>query len=252
MQLENQGYAMHEFSGPLDGGEKTFEVYVKGDGAPVVLIQELPGIGKETLALADNLINAGFQVHLPHLFGPLGRRSMIGNTFRVFCMRREFSLFSRGKTSPIVNWLTALCRDIKNRTGASGVGAIGMCLTGNIAISLMADDAVLAAVSSQPSLPLQDQNALHMSPEDVAKISARLDTHGPMHAFRFERDTICKAEKFEALDKAFNTDRERIKLTTLPGPGHSVLTVHFVDEDGHPTREALNDVISYFREKLAA
>jgi hypothetical protein len=36
----------------------------------------------------------------------------------------------------------------------------------------------------------------------------------------------------------------------MPGKGHSVLTLDFVDEDGHPTREAFDDVLSYFERKL--
>jgi len=53
-------------------------------GAPVVLIQELPGIGVETLRLADELVAAGFPVVTPHLFGPIGRTQMLRNLVRVF------------------------------------------------------------------------------------------------------------------------------------------------------------------------
>ena len=238
------------FTAPMGDQDRSFDVYRRGEGAPVVLMQELPGIGQETLLLADKLVEAGFQVVMPHLFGPIGRTSSIGNMTRVFCMRREFSLFSKGETSPIVAWLAALCRLEKDRMGAKGVGVIGMCLTGNFAISLMADDAVLAGVASQPAMPFNSQTALHMSETDVAQISAKLDDVGPMHAYRFDGDALCTATKFDAIGSAFNADRERIKLTTLPGPGHSVFTRHFVDEEGHPTSEALKSVISYFKGQL--
>ena len=62
------------------------DVYHRGSGAPVVLIQELPGIGHETLALADRLVGAGFEVIMPHLFGPIGRISIGGNLLRVLCL----------------------------------------------------------------------------------------------------------------------------------------------------------------------
>ncbi|MBL4671632.1 MAG: hypothetical protein JKX81_05190 [Arenicella sp.] len=39
-------------------------------------------------------------------------------------------------------------------------------------------------------------------------------------------------------------------MTTLPGDGHAVLTLDFVDEEGHPTYEALQKVIAYFRGAL--
>jgi len=254
-------YTSFSFTGPLfangEDGKHTFKrpVYVRGPetGAPVLVIQELPGIMPETFRLCDMLVAEGFRVYLPHLFGPLGKMSMFGNLARVFCMRREFALLEANKTSPIVNWLRALCQQIRTDTGAKGVGAIGMCLTGNFAISLMADDAVLAGVASQPSMPLfKEPAALHMSEADVAEVNIKLEEVGPMLGYRFEGDKFCTGAKFKALDQAFNSGgTEKIKLKTLPGEGHSVLTGHFVDEAGHPTREAFEEVVSYFRVKLA-
>jgi len=70
-----------------EGHSVTHDIYQRGSGAPVVLIQELPGIGQETLALADRLVNAGHEVVMPHLFGPIGRISIGGNLVRVLCLR---------------------------------------------------------------------------------------------------------------------------------------------------------------------
>lgn len=229
----------------------THDVYTLGAGAPVVLIQELPGIGTETLRLADDLVNSGFQVILPHLFGPLETTQMLRNLVRVFCMRREFHLFVSDQSSPIVDWLRSLCQQVKQANDAKGVGVIGMCLTGNFAISLMADDSVLAAVASQPSMPLGKQTKLHMSSQDVDEIKEKLDRVGPMMALRFEGDKLCSAAKFECIHDRFNdADQERIALKRLPGKGHSVLTLDFVNEIGHPTRNALDQVISYFSTRL--
>ena len=246
------GYEKRSFTAPIRGDRSvTHDVYEKGEGPPVVVIQELPGIGPETLTLADRLVEAGHTVILPHLFGPLGRVSFAGNIARVMCMRREFRLFASNQSSPIVDWLRSLCVDVKDRTGAAGVGAIGMCLTGNFAISLIADDSVLAAVASQPSMPLFKQSALHMSHDEIEQSKGRLDDVGPMLAFRIAGDSICKAEKFTVLNEMFNGDgRERIRLETLPGKGHSVLTLDFVDDDGHPTHLALQSILGYFRERL--
>jgi dienelactone hydrolase len=165
-------------------------------------------------------------------------------------MRREFHLLEKNATSPVVDWLRALCRDLKASHGVRGVGTIGMCLTGNFAISLLADDNVLAGVAAQPSMPFLDQTALHMSAEDVNRVKSRIDATQPAMALRFEGDALCTADKFSALDRTFNTDRHRIDLHTLPGKGHSVLTLDFVDQAGHPTKEALNNVIRYFRSAL--
>lgn len=246
------GFTRSVFEAPnANGALLRHDVYAKGEGPVVVIIQELPGIGQATLALADAFVERGFSVVLPHLFGPLGRVSMVGNLARVFCMRRHFALFASGKTSPVVAWLRALCRSIRDERGVDGVAVIGMCLTGNFALSLLADDAVLAGVLSQPSLPLHTQSALHVSPEDLATTRGRLDVLEPMMALRFEGDPRCQSERFDALDAALNDgDRERVRLRTMPGDGHSVLTLDFVDEEGHPTRRALDEVFAYFERAL--
>ena len=246
-------YSRRPFCAPLaDGTPVTHNVYSRGDAAPtVVVIQELPGIGQETLALAQRLFEAGYRVVLPHLFGPLGRVSLLGNTVRVFCMRREFRLFEKNASSPIVDWLRALCLDLKMQHGSSRVGVIGMCLTGNFAISMMADDHIDAGVASQPSMPLNRQDALHMSPAEVSAARARLDEREPMLALRFEQDRLCQAEKFDAISEAFNNDAERVRLLTLPGKGHSVLTLDFARR-GEVTEPAWREVLGYFERILRA
>lgn len=227
------------------------DVYRRGSGAPVVIIQELPGIGPETLRLADAFVDNGFEVILPHLFGPLEKTSTGGNLLRVFCMRREFSLFEAQRSSPIVDWLRALCRDVRTRGQHKGVGVIGMCLTGNFAISLMGDDSVLAAVSSQPSMPFAKASELHMSATDIVAIRQRIEATAPMHTYRFAGDRMCTAAKYQAIDKAFNNDGiTRVVTHTLPGQGHSVLTLDFVDHAGHPTRAARDEILAYFAAQL--
>ena len=128
-----------------------------------------------------------------------------------------------------------------------------MCLTGNFAISLIADDSVLAAVASQPAMPFFKQGALHMSAKDVMDVRNALDEKGTMQVLRFEDDPLCTSEKSECIHKAFNDmDTTRVKEITLPGKGHSVLTLDFVDEAGHPTRAALDKVLAYFTRQLTA
>ena len=245
-------YSATPFSATCNTGHTiSHDVYRRGSGPPVIIIQELPGIGPETMRLADEFVDRGFEVILPHLFGPLEKISVGGNLMRVFCMRKEFSLFKKNGSSPIVDWLKALCRDVKAQSQTKGVGVIGMCLTGNFAISLMGDDSVLAAVSSQPSMPLLKPTQLHMSEKEIAVIRQRIDNTAPIHAYRFAEDPLCTADKYLAIDTAFNeSDAKRVITHTLPGKGHSVLTLDFVNEHGHPTREALNDIMEYFSIQL--
>lgn len=234
-----------------EGRSISHDVYSRGSGSPVVLIQELPGIGQETLRLADKLVDAGHEVVMPHLFGPLGKTSIGGNLLRVMCMRKEFRLMATDASSPVSDWLRFLCREVRDSRGVSGVGVIGMCLTGNFAITLIGDDSVLAAVASQPAMPFFKQGALHMSPQEIARSREALETHGPMLVLRFEDDPLSTVEKSDCIHRTFNDDgQERVKEIVLPGKGHSVLTLDFVDEAGHPTHEALENVLAYFAEKL--
>ena len=248
------GWDRRVFSAPLTTGEEaSFDVYERGEGPVVMIMQELPGIGPEALRLADLFVKDGFRVAMPHLFGPLGKVSMLGNTVRAFCMRRELHLFARGRSSPVVGWMRALCGDLRDRHGVPGVAVIGMCLSGNFALTLVADDAVLTGMASQPSLPLFASGALHMSEAETAASRAALDAKGPMLAYRFEKEPLCTAAEFDAIDAAFNdAEAERVRLTVLPGPGHSVLTMHFEDGPGTPTRKAYEEVRDHFRAALTA
>ena len=236
-----------------DGHRVSHDIYHRGSGTPVVLIQELPGIGQETLALADRLVDAGHEVVMPHLFGPLGKISIGGNLARVMCMRKEFRLMASHTSSPISDWLRLLCQEVRDSRRADGVGVIGMCLTGNFAITLIGDDSVLAAVASQPAMPFFKQGALHMSPTEIATSLRALEAKGPMRVLRFEHDPLSTVEKSDCIHRTFNDDgHERVKEIVIPGKGHSVLTLDFVDEAGHPTREALDNVLAYFAAKLSS
>lgn len=246
-----EGFEKRSFSFRLTDGEKfQHDIYEKGDGPVVVILHELPGICPDTLIFVDKMAAAGFRIVMPHLFGPLGRFAIGRNVARLFCIRREINIFARNQTSPVVEWLKALCRDARDRQNVQGVGVIGMCLTGNFAISLMADNSVLASVASQPSLPLFSQKSLHMSQDDVAEISERLDETGPMLAYKFAGDKLCTQAKFDAIDGAFNTDRERIKLTKIEGNDHALLTAHFIEGENSPTQHVLDEIVDYFSAKL--
>lgn len=246
-------YQKSKFSAETrEGRSISHDIYSRGSGTPVVLIQELPGIGQETLSLADKLVAAGHEVVMPHLFGPLGKIAIGGNLARVMCMRKEFRLMATDASSPIADWLRLLCREVRDSRGVDGVGVIGMCLTGNFAITLIGDDSVLAAVASQPAMPFFKQGALHMSPEEITTSREALETKGPMRVLRFEDDPLSTAEKSDCIHRTFNDDgQERVKEIVLPGKGHSVLTLDFVDEAGHPTHDALQNVLVYFDEKLS-
>lgn len=236
----------YPFTAPLDGGgEATHTVYVKGEGPPILILQELPGIGPETYALADRLIGAGFTVYLPHLLGRLGRANRLTtvlNTARLLCIRREFSIFLHGRQSPVAAWIRALCADISARSGDAQIGVIGMCLTGSFAIPLMAEASVTGAVASQPALPIRHRNKLHMSATEVTAACHAMQFKGPALAMRYEADRIASAEHMQALKGAF---AEHLQVREFPGSAHSLLTLDF-------SEAAYTAMQDYFSERLGA
>jgi dienelactone hydrolase len=244
-----QGFTKAAFKAPIQGVATEFDVYTIGSGPAVVLMQELPGIGVEAIGFCRRLADAGFEVWAPHWFGPLGRTSGL-NMVRMLCMRREFQVFAKQQSSAITDWMRALCKHVADVRKRDRVGVIGMCLSGNFAMTLIAEEHVWAAVASQPSLPGRAMSALHMSQDEIAASRAALDVKGPMRAYRFEKDTLCTEAKFDAIDRAFNDDKVRVVNNVLPGEGHSVFTGHYDDDPTSATAAALQEIVAYFKAQL--
>jgi len=240
------------------------DVYRRGDGPGVVIMHEIPGITPEVAGFARRVADAGFTAVMPHLLGTPGKAMSVPYALQQMahaCVVREFSVLARGESSPITDWLRALCRDTHQRCGGPGVGALGMCLTGNFALSLMVDDAVMAPVLSQPSLPFpvskSHRQALHLSAADLARVKERVGEGCKVLGLRFTEDRLSPPERFERLREELGEGFEGIEIPSAcvepkfkKFEAHSVVTVHLIDEEGHPTRQALDRVLSFFRERL--
>jgi len=57
---------------PFSADGYTYDVYRKGEGPGVVLIPEMPGIHPGVLALGNHLVDNGFTVACPSLYGTPG------------------------------------------------------------------------------------------------------------------------------------------------------------------------------------
>ena len=78
-----------------------------------------------------------------------------------------------------------------------------------------------------------------------------------MLGLRFTGDKLVPAERFETLRRELGDAFVAVEIDSRPGNAHgipsnahSVLTEHLVDEPGHPTRDALDRVLTLFRDKL--
>ncbi|WP_264001582.1 dienelactone hydrolase family protein, partial [Mycolicibacterium gadium] len=142
---------------PFTAAGITHDVYRKGEGPGVVLIPEIPGVHPGVLALGNYLVDNGFTVAIPSLFGTPEAPSMTPAMVPVLaraCVAREFAAFATNKDRPVSHYLRALARDVKEKSGSKGVGVIGQCFSGGFALAAAVDDSVLASVLSQPSVPI--------------------------------------------------------------------------------------------------
>src|SRR5215472_5328891 len=244
-------------------GEREHEVYHAGSGPAVIVIHELPGLHPGVTALGRRLVDAGYRVYLPSLFGrpgvPYGAGEVLRQLPRV-CVSREFAMLA-DRTSRAASWLRALAAKAHAECGGAGVGAIGMCFTGGFALAMAVEPAVLAPVLSQPGLPMpvnaRHRAALGLDPGDLAAVKARTRDGLCVLGLRFTDDRGSPRERFAALRRELGDAFEGIEIDSSPGnphgirrSAHSVLTLEFVDEPGHPTRAALDRVISFLAMRL--
>ena len=251
----------------FDGVSKA--VYVAGRGPAVIVMTEMPGISPHVARFSRWVRDAGFAVYMPSLFGRDGAVPQADEGAKVFqraCVSAEFRALSANQSSPVTQWLRALARLAHGDCGGPGVGAIGMCFTGNFALSMMLEPAMLAPVLSQPSLPLNDAAGIEIAPEEIAAVRDRLQREDlTVLAYRFAGDRFCTAARFAAYaeklgdrfvgrvlpDSAANTDVPPFFARHVTSP-HSVVTVHLVDEAGQPTVMARDEILKFFKLRLAS
>jgi len=251
----------------LDGVTKV--VRVAGSGPAVIVMTEMPGISPHVARFSRWVRDAGFTVYMPSLFGRDGAVPTVEEgtaTFQRACVSAEFRAFAANKSSPVTIWLRSLARLAHGECGGPGVGAIGMCFTGNFALTMMLEPSMLAPVLSQPSLPLDDPAGIEMAPEELAAVRERLDRDDlTAMAYRFKGDRFCRAERFAAYSEALG---ERFVARVLPDSAanpdtppffehvvaspHSVVTAHLIDEAGQPTIVARDEILSFFAHRLAS
>jgi dienelactone hydrolase len=224
----------------------THPVYRKGTGPGVVVIHEIPGITPEVAAFADEVVDAGFTVAMPHLFGtpgaPMTVPAVAGAIGRI-CVSRELSMLALGRTQPVAGWLRSLARDLHAELGGPGVGALGMCFTGGFALAMMVDTAVTAPVLAQPSAPFavtpKRSADLNLSPADLAVVKERAAAGCEVLGLRYRSDPAV-GRRFDTLTRELGDAFLRVEFD---GKGHGTLTEH-------RQQEGVDRVLAFFAEKL--
>ena len=256
-----------ELEPPFTHAGMTHRVFWIGEGSPVLVMHELPGLTPAALRFGRRLAQRGFRVYLPLLFGAPAQDDTRGS-YRALCVSREFANLQAGVSAPIVDWLRALATHLSTRHQQSKVGAIGMCLTGAFAIPLVLEPCVTAPVAAQPGAPFSVvftatgigrgpwMTELNVSDADVEQAVIRLRRDNlTLLAGRFEKDRICPAERLDRLQRQFG---DRLIRRELPGgsilkPPHATLTTVYEkapDDPNEPTHKWFEEVVAFLRERL--
>ena len=250
---------------PFTAAGFTHDVYYKGSGPGVVLIPEMPGVHRGVLALGNHLVENGFTVAIPSLYGTPGMSArspaLVPNLLRG-CVAKEFAAVALNRNRPVANYLRALARDLNAKTPGKGVGVIGQCFSGGFALAAAVDDSVLASVLSQPSVPLP-LTARHkrdpgFSEEEMKVIEKRANEDGLCAlGLRFSGDPAAPAERFTTLKDRLGDKFEVIELDSAPGNAggfgrmaHSVLTLEVREQEGQQAYEARRRVVEFLKEQL--
>lgn len=244
---------------------QTHEVFQAGSGPAVIVIHEIPGLHPGVVAFGRRLVDAGFTAVMPSLFGTPGQDlsggAVLSSIARI-CVSREFHMFALGKSSPVVGWLRALAAKAHDECGGPGVGAVGMCYTGGFALAMAVDDRMLAPVLSQPANPApiggRRSASMDINPSDFERVKQRAKTEGLcVLGLRFTMDPAVPPQRFAMLHRELGDAFISVEIDSSPGNAygiprnaHAVLTENLVDEPGHPTRAALDQVISFYRQRL--
>jgi dienelactone hydrolase len=258
---ELEGYTHTTFT--AEG--KTRDVYQTGSGPAVIVIAEIPGITPEVADFGRRVAAIGCTAVLPRLFGDAGRPATglyAIQSIAPACVSREFAVLAAGRTSPVTTWLRALAKDAHRQCGGPGVGVVGMCFTGGFALAMMVDEEVLAPILSQPSLPFglskKHKRDLGISDADLSRVKERCEAEDLcVVGLRFTGDRMAPPERFQRLQEELGDRFVGVEIDSSPGNpyghkkmAHSVLTNDLQDQEGTPTRAALDQVLQLFRDKL--
>jgi len=226
----------------------THPTYRKGRGPGVIVIHEIPGITPAVLAFAEEVVDRGFTVVMPSLFGRPEAPATVPETVRSIvgvCVSREFTMFAMGRTSPVAGWLRSLARELHSELGGQGVGAVGMCLTGGYALAMLADAPVAAPVLAQPASPAplgkRHRADLGLSPADLESVKEKVAAGCQVLGLRYDGDPAV-GTRFDTLRRELG---DNFIAVEFPGRKHATLTEH-------RQQEGVDRVLAFFERKLTA
>jgi hypothetical protein len=198
---------------------------------------------------------AGFAVYVPVLCGSIelvsSAAAKAGRSARFLCVAHEFPTLAAEQSGPRADWLRDLVGNVCKERGARGAGVIGLCLTGDFALSMAKDRRVLAADMGEPSLPVGRQDALHVSPDELEAVKRRIADPADglvVRGYRFATDTLYAQARFDRLGQELGAG---FVGEVIPASErlHSVFTEHLRNEAGRLSHDKVDEVIGFLRSR---
>lgn len=244
-------------------GGNTHDVYRQGEGPCVLVVAEIPGITPEVIRFAEECLAVGLSVAMPSMFGEPGKAPSTPYALKSIvksCVSSEFRAMATRDEAPATEWLRGLARSMHAEHGGPGVGFVGMCFTGGFGLAMLLDDAVVAPVLSQPSLPFgigkKRKASVALDDEQLAAVAERAADGCAVMGLRFTGDPLVPAERFATLRDALGENFIGVEITSpdeandIGKRSHSVLTEDRRDTEGHPTKEAFDQVMAFLTGRL--
>jgi len=249
-----------DFSEPFHG--RSPQVFRLGSGPPVIILHEISGANPQLFAFAKRVASAGFTSIVPILFGRPNQpesNCSVAEQFLRMCVTREFSLFSAHRSSPIVDWVRALGRFVYAGISPRGIGVVGLCVTGNFALAMAADEYLLAPVISEPALPFSvpwhpgNKSSLGLTGDEIASLQRRIRGGMQVAAFRFTDDPFVSVDRMKALEALVTDARGKLvgnySIPPICPNAHAVFTDHF-DESSATSQSVFSQLVDFLRQSL--
>ncbi len=223
-------------------------MFRKGTGPAVIVMAEIPGITPKVADFARRVVDAGFTVVMPVLFGTPGAEPAPVDGLKVIvgaCVSKEFAAFATNRTAPVSRVAAGAGRrrprDVRRTRRRCGRHVLHRRVRPR-------DDGRRAdagagaepAVAADRPLP-KSKRALQLAPDDLARVKERAADGVCVLGLRFTGDILSPGDRFarlrDELGDAFigvEIDSSKGNQWGIPKMAHSVLTEHLVDEPGSP------------------
>ena len=220
----------------------------RNDGPPIIVLHEIYGMSKSVAAFAEMIRQAGFRVYMPVLYGSTqpkdGRIDKARGMAEFACVAYRFRIFCANESGPWADWLRDLVDWACVESGSGKAGVVGLCLTGNFALSMATSPRVGAAVMGEPSLPMF-RDGLHVTDAELVTVKARMAEGLEVRAYRYSTDKLCPASRFAMLEAELGVGFKGETLE-VSEKLHSVFTDDLGGSRGQLRHQKVEEVIAFF------